>query len=148
MKKTNRKNQTGLTVTWPEGFYTMETSTDPEHVEIPSLLQVNSHFAAKITLRVRLNNAIEDKSVEIIGTLKGGKGRPKLVFANTPVSNETIELARKVKNMTITKSTTPSVVKVIDIKPNPVVSTTVDTTDTDHQETSTETSKEEDVVSA
>ena len=28
MKKTNRKNKTGLTVNWPTGFYTMEPSKE------------------------------------------------------------------------------------------------------------------------
>lgn len=82
MKKTNRTNKTNLIVKWPAGFYTIET-----------LMEHNSDFIP-ITLRVRLNNAIKDKSVTVLGSLKGGKGRPKLAFANAPVSNETIEAAK------------------------------------------------------
>lgn len=111
MKKTNRKNKTGLNVNWPNSFYIMEPAKD--HTEIPSLLGANSDFV-KITLRVRLNTAIENKTVAVIGTLNGGKGRPKLVFANTPVSTETIEAAKKIQKLTITGSQT--IINVLDVK--------------------------------
>jgi len=77
MKKTNRQNKTGLTVNWPTGFYTMETCES--HPNIPSLWDHNQQFIL-ITLRVRLTNAIEEKQVVKLGTLKGVKGRPKLVL--------------------------------------------------------------------
>jgi hypothetical protein len=91
MKKTNRQNKTGLTVNWPTGFYTMETCES--HPNVPSIWNQNQHFIL-ITLRVRLTNALEDKQVVKLGTLKGSKGRPKLVFATVPVSQKTIDDAR------------------------------------------------------
>ena len=117
MKKTNRKNKTGLTVNWPTGFYTMEPSADQDHASVTSLLSQNTDFV-KITLRVRLNNAIEDKTVSVIGTLKGGKGRPKLVFANAPVSKATLEAASKVKGFSsMSETADTSIVNVVDVKP-------------------------------
>jgi hypothetical protein len=83
MNKTNRKNKTNLTVKWPTGFYTVD-----------SLFNSNPEFI-KITLRVRLNNAIKDGTVSVLGSIKGSKGRPKLAFANAPVSAETLKLARE-----------------------------------------------------
>jgi hypothetical protein len=113
MKKTNRQNKTGLSVNWPTGFYTMETSES--HPNITSLWSQNQHFAALITLRVRLTNAIEANQVVSLGTIKGSKGRPKLVFANTPVSQETIESARAA-GVTLNDNI-PHVVNVMSVSP-------------------------------
>ena len=113
MKKTNRQNKTGLSVNWPTGFYTMETSES--HPNITSLWSQNQHFAALITLRVRLTNAIEANQVVSLGTIKGSKGRPKLVFANAPVSQETIEAARAA-GVTINDNI-PHVVNVMSVSP-------------------------------
>ena len=113
MKKTNRQNKTGLSVNWPTGFYTMETSES--HPNITSLWSQNQHFAALITLRVRLTNAIETNQVVSLGTIKGSKGRPKLVFANAPVSQETIEAARAA-GVTINDNI-PHVVNVMSVSP-------------------------------
>jgi hypothetical protein len=82
-KKTNRKNKTNLTVKWPSTHFTID-----------ELNKQNSDFV-NITLRVRLNNAIENKLVIELGTLHVGKGRPKLVFACAPVKPDVIESARK-----------------------------------------------------
>jgi hypothetical protein len=113
MKKTNRQNKTGLSVNWPNGFYTMETSES--HPNIPSLWSQNQHFAALITLRVRLTNAIEANQVVSLGTVKGIKGRPKLVFANAPVSQETIETARAAG--VVLNDNIPHIVNVMSVVP-------------------------------
>jgi hypothetical protein len=113
MKKTNRQNKTGLSVNWPNGFYTMETSES--HPNIPSLWSQNKHFAALITLRVRLTNAIEANQVVSLGTVKGIKGRPKLVFANAPVSQETIETARSAG--VVLNDNIPHIVNVMSVVP-------------------------------
>ncbi len=113
MKKTNRQNKTGLTVNWPTGFYTMETCSS--HSNIPSLWDHNQHFAALITLRVRLTNAIENKEVVKLGTLKGSKGRPKLVFANAPVTQEVVDAARKAG--VVVDDNIPNVVNVVNVAP-------------------------------
>lgn len=113
MKKTNRQNKTGLSVNWPNSFYTMETSES--HPNITSLWSQNQHFAALITLRVRLTNAIESNQVVSLGTVKGVKGRPKLVFANAPVSQETIEAARVAG--VVLNDNIPHIVNVMNVVP-------------------------------
>lgn len=110
MKKTNRQNKTGLTVNWPTGFYTMETCSS--HPNIPSLWDHNQNFIL-ITLRVRLTNAIEEKQVVKLGTLKGSKGRPKLVFANAPVSQATVEAARNAG--VVVDDNIPNMVNVVNV---------------------------------
>lgn len=104
MKKTNRKNKTNLVVNWPTGWFTVD-----------SLLADNAEFE-KITLRVRVNKALEDKSVAVIGTLKGSKGRPKLVFASTPVSQQTLIDAKSAG--TVLDNDTTNVMSVVDVKPS------------------------------
>jgi hypothetical protein len=111
MKKTNRQNKTGLTVNWPTGFYTMETCES--HPNVPSIWNQNQHFIL-ITLRVRLTNALEDKQVVKLGTLKGSKGRPKLVFATAPVSQKTIDDARNAG--VFLDDNIPHVMNVVDVK--------------------------------
>jgi len=81
-KKTGRKNRTKQTVTWPTGYFT-----------IKQLWQQNAGFI-EITLRVRLNNAIEDKTIVQLGALKASKGRPNLVFTCAPVTDAVLESAR------------------------------------------------------
>ncbi len=125
MKKTNRQNKTGLSVNWPTGFYTMESSES--HPNIVNLWDQNRHFAALITLRVRLTNALEDNQVVKLGTIKGSKGRPKLVFANAPVSQETIDAARNAG--VVLDDNIPNVVNVVSVKPTDVeVTDAVETT--------------------
>lgn len=111
MKKTNRKNKTNLVVNWPTGFFVMESSED--HPNIEALTTYNPEFVP-ITLRVRLNNAIEDKHTTKIGTLKNAKGRPKLVFAVAPVSIETVDAAKNA-GVLIDNDVT-NVVNVVDVK--------------------------------
>jgi hypothetical protein len=125
MKKTNRQNKTGLSVNWPNGFYTMDISES--HPNITNLWDQNRHFAALITLRVRLTNALEDNQVVKLGTIKGSKGRPKLVFANVPVSQETIDAARTAG--VILEDNIPNVVNVVNVKPTEIETTeSVETT--------------------
>ena len=119
MKKTNRQNKTGLSVNWPNGFYTMDISES--HPNITNLWDQNRHFAALITLRVRLTNALEDNQVVKLGTIKGSKGRPKLVFANAPVSQETIDAARTAG--VILEDNIPNVVNVVNVKPTEIETT-------------------------
>lgn len=104
MKKTNRKNKTNLTVNWPKGWFTVD-----------SLLADNSEFV-KITLRVRIGNALNEKSLATLGTLKGSKGRPKLVFSTAPVSAETVVSAKEAG--VLLDESVINVVSVMDIKAN------------------------------
>ena len=84
MNKTDRKNKTNLNVTWPAvgGCFTL---TD--------LMALNPGFI-QITLRVRLDNAIKkDKSVTLIGYKNFGKGRPKMILAMSPITQELLDKA-------------------------------------------------------
>ena len=104
--KTNRKNRTDLTVNWP---------SSNEYFTVKDLFQLNPQFI-KITLRVRLRKAIEEqRTVAVIGTMMGSKGRPSLVYAMTPVSQELVESARQNKQMSIVGEN--ELVKVLEITP-------------------------------
>ena len=70
MKKTDRKNKTNLTITWPTSIFT-----------IKELNEKNSEFV-EITLRVRLKKAIETGEVSELGVIHNGKGRPTIVFVH------------------------------------------------------------------
>jgi len=83
-KKTDRKNKTNLTVTWP---------SNDTYFGVSDLVNLNKDFIA-ITLRVRLKNALDEGVVTQIGTVHGGKGRPKLAFAMSPVTDAAINSAR------------------------------------------------------
>jgi hypothetical protein len=83
IKKTNRKNKTNLTVNWLDGFFTIE-----------ELHAVNSTFV-EITLRSHVNAAKKENKIAEIGCKHNDKGRPKLVFAVVPVTNEVLEAARQ-----------------------------------------------------
>ncbi len=88
-KKTERKNKTNFVVTWPTTpFFTSEDvfALQPE--------------AKQITLRVRLSKEIEKGKVAEIGCQTGGQGRPKKVYAFTPVPQSTLDLARS-QNITL-----------------------------------------------
>lgn len=102
-KKTDRKNKTNLTVTWP---------SNDTYFGVSDLASLNKDFIA-ITLRVRLKNALDEGIVTQIGAVHGGKGRPKLAFAMTPVTEAAINSARSVGVVLNDKYET---VNVLDVK--------------------------------
>jgi len=102
-KKTDRKNKTNLTVTWP---------SNDTYFGVSDLTALNSDFIS-ITLRVRLKNALDEGSVSQIGTVHGGKGRPKLAFVMNPVTETAINAARNAGVMLSDKYNT---VNVLDVK--------------------------------
>jgi len=116
-KKTDRKNKTNLTVTWP---------SNDTYFGVSELTNLN-------TLRVRLKNALDEGVVTQIGTVHGGKGRPKLAFAMSPVTEAAITSARSAGVVLVDKYNT---VNVLDVKAE---------TDTSGHETVTE-SKTNEVV--
>jgi hypothetical protein len=122
-KKTDRKNKTNLTVTWP---------SNDTYFGVSELTNLNKDFIA-ITLRVRLKNALDEGVVTQIGTVHGGKGRPKLAFAMSPVTEAAITSARSAGVVLVDKYNT---VNVLDVKAE---------TDTSGHETVTE-SKTNEVV--
>jgi hypothetical protein len=119
-KKTDRKNKTNLTVTWP---------SNDTYFGVSDLTALNSDFIS-ITLRVRLKNALDEGSVSQIGTVHGGKGRPKLAFVMNPVNEAAINAARNAGVMLADKFNT---INVLDVKAKS------DTTE--HVETATKTNK-------
>jgi hypothetical protein len=102
-KKTDRKNKTNLTVTWP---------SNDTYFGVSELTNLNKDFIA-ITLRVRLKNALDEGIVTQIGTVHGGKGRPKLAFAMSPVTESAIASARAAGVVLADKYNT---VNVLDVK--------------------------------
>jgi hypothetical protein len=108
-KKTDRKNKTNLTVTWP---------SNDTYFGVSDLTNLNKNFIA-ITLRVRLKNALDEGVVTQIGTVHGGKGRPKLAFAMNPVTEAAITSARSAGVVLVDKYNT---VNVLDVKAETVTS--------------------------
>lgn len=84
MNKTDRKNKTNLVVNWPE---------HGKLFTIKDLLIANPEFV-EITLRVRVDKAIKkDNTVSIIGYKNTGKGRPTMILAMAPVTQEMLDSA-------------------------------------------------------
>jgi len=122
-KKTQRKNNTNLTVVWPSASV---------YFTIKDLFNLNPDFVP-ITLRVRLKKAIDsEKTVGVIGTTNPGKGRPCLVFAMRPVLQSVLDSAKSagiqlddqtklVNVMTVAPVSTPAPAPTT---PTPVVSVT------------------------
>ena len=117
-KKTDRKNKTNLTVTWP---------SNDTYFGVSELTNLNKDFIA-ITLRVRLKNALDEGVVTQIGTVHGGKGRPKLAFAMSPVTEAAVTAARAAGVVLVDKYNT---VNVLDVK--------AEAETTEHVETATKT---------
>lgn len=82
MKKTDRKNKTNLSVTWPTNIFTIKelNVANPDFVEI--------------TLRVRLKKSVDTGEVNEVGVLHNGKGRPTIVFAYGPITEQHITEAK------------------------------------------------------
>jgi hypothetical protein len=77
-----------------------------------------------------LKNALDEGSVSQIGTVHGGKGRPKLAFVMNPVTEAAINAARNAGVMLADKFNT---VNVLDVKAK--------SNTTEHVETATKTDK-------
>ena len=99
MKKTDRKNKTNLTVTWPSNIFTIKelNAQNPEFVEI--------------TLRVRMKKAMESGEITDIGVLHNGKGRPTLVFVYGTPTKEHIEEAKS-RQVILKDASSVNVIKI------------------------------------
>jgi len=99
MKKTDRKNKTNLTVTWPSNVFTIKelNANNPEFVEI--------------TLRVRMKKAMESREITEIGVLHNGKGRPTLVFVYGTPTKEHIEEAKS-RQVILKDASSVNVIKI------------------------------------
>lgn len=102
MKKTDRKNKTNLTVTWPSNIFTIKelNAKNPDFVEI--------------TLRVRLKKALDSGEITDIGVLHNGKGRPTLVFVHGTPTKEHIEEAKS-RQVILKESPTVNVIKITNV---------------------------------
>ena len=102
MKKTDRKNKTNLTVTWPSNVFTIKelNANNPEFVEI--------------TLRVRMKKAMESGEITEIGVLHNGKGRPTLVFVYGTPTKEHIEEAKS-RQVILKDASTVNIIKITNI---------------------------------
>lgn len=81
MKQVKSKNNRA--VIWPTSTY----------FTFNDLHKLNPEFDKKITLRVRLANAIEEGNVAEIGSIPGGQGRPPKVYVLTPVTQIALDKA-------------------------------------------------------
>lgn len=123
-RKTQRKNKTKQVIAWP---------SQDTYFTIDSLIASNPHMltssGSDITLRVRLNKAINDENlVAVIGHLNTRKGRPQLAFAVRPVKQTAIDKAKTdgimldmPKVITVMEVTTTETVAVNPTAPTPVV---------------------------
>lgn len=89
-RKTQRKNKTKQIIKWP---------SQDSYFTIDGLIEANPHMltssGSDITLRVRLNKAInEENLVVVIGQRNTGKGRPQLAFAVRPLKQTAIDKAK------------------------------------------------------
>ena len=82
MKKTNRKNKINQMVNWPKNIFTIE-----------ELHTLNDSFI-EITLRDHIKKAKANGDIMEVGQLHNGKGRPRLVFACNPITQEHIAEAK------------------------------------------------------
>jgi hypothetical protein len=116
MKKTDRKNKTNQTVTWPSNVFTIKelNANNPEFVEI--------------TLRVRMKKAMESGEITEIGVLHNGKGRPTLVFVYGTPTKEHIEEAKS-RQVILKDASTVNIIKITNMP------TTVDIFDRKSSET-------------
>jgi hypothetical protein len=81
MKQINSKNN--RSVIWPTATY----------FTFDDLHKLNPNFDKRITLRVRLANAIADGKVVEIGSIPGGQGRPPKVYVITPITQIALDKA-------------------------------------------------------
>lgn len=116
MKKTDRKNKTNLTVTWPSNVFTIKE------------LNVNNPEFVEITLRVRMKKAIESGEITEIGVLHNGKGRPTLAFVYGTPTKEHIEEAKS-RQVILKDASSVNVIKITNMP------TTVDIFDRKSTET-------------
>lgn len=77
------KTKNNRPVIWPTSTY----------FTFDDLYKLNPVFDKKITLRVRLTNAIGEGKVAEIGSVPGGQGRPPKVYVLTPVTQLALEKA-------------------------------------------------------
>lgn len=105
MSTNTRKNKNNVPIVWSEmSYFTVE-----------DLAKVNPQIPVVITLRTRLIKAIEKegKAAEI-GSIPGGKGRPKKIYALTPIT-ETVLAKAEADGITLVEKAREKLVNVISV---------------------------------
>ena len=116
MKKTDRKNKTNQSVTYPSCIFT-----------IKELNAINADIVA-ISLRDKVKKAIKRGEVSIISVLPNGKGRPTLVHVFGSITPSIIEDAKS-KGVHLNRELLVEMVNINSTKESVVV-VEVDTTKT------------------
>lgn len=83
MKNTDKQTKKKLEINWPTSHFTIQD------------IQSQYPDAKNITLRYRINKAIEEGQLTYIGKNDTKVGRPTIVIAPYPVSTEVLESAVK-----------------------------------------------------
>jgi hypothetical protein len=104
--KTNRKNKTNQVVSWPTSHFTIRQLWQ-EH---------NPHFPAEITIRDRLTKAIAANLIDRIGTIHIKMGRPTLVFAAMPITEDVLTAAKS-SGVTLNEKYGPPIVPIMNVDP-------------------------------
>lgn len=117
MKKTDRKNKTNQTVTYPSCIFT-----------IKELQELNPEIIT-ISLRDKVKKAIKNGNINVIGVLHNGKGRPTLVHVFGKISQSVIDFAKE-KGVQLNKEYTVDIVNINSTNKEHVVVVEVDTTKT------------------
>ena len=100
--KTPKKNS--VAIEWPTTHFTID-----------DVQQQNTNII-NITLRFRVNKAVENKELVTIGKVKPAIGRPRLVFAKANPSKELLEAAAAAGVLPIEDTTPKASVTVAEVK--------------------------------
>jgi hypothetical protein len=117
MKKTDRKNKTNQTVTYPSCIFT-----------IKELNELNPDIVT-ISLRDKVKKAIKRGELNVIGVLPNGKGRPTLVHVFGSITKFVIDEAKS-KGVHLNRELLVEMVNINSSAKESVVVVDVDTTKT------------------
>ena len=117
MKKTDRKNKTNQTVTYPSCIFT-----------IKELNELNPDIVT-ISLRDKVKKAIKRGELNVIGVLPNGKGRPTLVHVFGSITKSIIDEAKS-KGVHLNRELLVEMVNIKSSAKESVVVVDVDTTKT------------------
>jgi hypothetical protein len=117
MKKTDRKNKTNQTVTYPSCIFT-----------IKELNELNPDIVT-ISLRDKVKKAIKRGELNVIGVLPNGKGRPTLVHVFGSITKSVIDEAKS-KGVHLNRELLVEMVNINSSTKESVVVVDVDTTKT------------------
>lgn len=121
--KTNKTKKNSVVIEWPSTHFTID-DVQKKYVDASG-----NPLIINITLRFRVNKALYNKEIVVIGKIKPAIGRPKLVFAKANPSKELLESAKAANVLPIEdKSPTKSSVPVAELKTDKRTKTVVPAT--------------------